>query len=191
MKIETRLRYPDPPLSNDVVLLREPSLADSARIARGLHDPDVSHFAYSGRFSDITEDAVRGELMDAWAESHSEGKAIWFAITQPGEEAFLGILQLFRFDWDREMSAEMGFWITPEARGLGLAQAAVELATRWAINDLGLERIEGLTEPNNTGALVVMKRAGFVTEGIRRGLDAAPRGRLDYAVMSLIRSDIG
>jgi RimJ/RimL family protein N-acetyltransferase len=188
---EKRLDYPDPPLANAKVRLREPTSADAAAIARGLHDPAVSKFAYSGRFSDISEDEVRRQLIDRWVEFLHEDKAILFVITEHSADDFLGIVQLFRFEWDREMFAEVGFWTAPDARGRGIAPAAVELATRWAIKELGLQRIEGLTEPNNTGAIAVMKRAGFVEEGIRRNLDAEVRGRLDYLALSLIPSDLG
>ncbi len=48
---------------------------------------------------------------------------------------------------------------------------------RWAFDELGLTRVQALTDVDNATAQQAMELIGFVREGILRGLDRRPAGR--------------
>jgi ribosomal-protein-alanine N-acetyltransferase len=77
--------------------------------------------------------------------------------------AFLGTTMLFRFE--RDGTAEIGFWLGPAARGRGLGAATIALTLRWGFEQLGLSRIEGLTATSNAACRAAMARAGMRHEG--------------------------
>lgn len=51
---------------------------------------------------------------------------------------------------DGPRSAELAYWVRPENRRRGLALRGVGALTRWAHDDLGLDRIWLEIEPGNT-----------------------------------------
>jgi RimJ/RimL family protein N-acetyltransferase len=78
---------------------------------------------------------------------------------------------------DRNLEAEIGFWLAREARGRGIGTRAVRLLTGWAMHAAGMERVYAMTRPTNTGARALLERAGFVCDGTIRGRERMAGGR--------------
>jgi RimJ/RimL family protein N-acetyltransferase len=58
--------------------------------------------------------------------------------------------------------AEVGWWLTPEARGRGVAAAAVDLVAAWALGaPLGLRQVWARIDPANQSSARVAEAAGF------------------------------
>ena len=173
------LRPPDPPLADDVVTLRPPDERDLDAIGRGIADPDV----------------VR-------------------ALGRPTRSAE-GVLELNRRHWDAEVGAtfaicdlagncvghvwvnlgddrrgSVGYWLLPDARSQGLATRAVQLVSRWALEDVGLARLGLSTEPWNHESQRVAERAGFRREGTLRSYAEIDGRRVDYVSFSLLPADL-
>jgi RimJ/RimL family protein N-acetyltransferase len=64
--------------------------------------------------------------------------------------------------------AEAGFWTAPGQRGRGLTGEALRVLTDWALDVLGVHRVELLVDPANTGSRRVAESAGFIAEGTIR-----------------------
>ncbi|ROO62661.1 RimJ/RimL family protein N-acetyltransferase [Micromonospora sp. Llam0] len=109
----------------------------------------------------------------AWAG----GGAAW-AIADPGSDELLGCVGLSRAVPERAQ-IEVGYWITPRARGKGAATAATIAATGHAVRS-GFGRVELLTDAANAVSQRVALAAGFSYEGVRRGAASQP-GRLPTA----------
>ena len=87
-------------------------------------------------------------------------------------------------------SANLGYWVADAARGRDVAATAARLAAAWAFDELGLQRIEILVQPENTASLRVAVKLGAVCEGIARNgiiIDGEPR---EAIVHSLIPDDL-
>jgi RimJ/RimL family protein N-acetyltransferase len=95
------------------------------------------------------------------------GEALILAAIARADGAFLGTTVLFGFENDG--SAEIGFWLGPQARGRGLGTAAITLTMRWAFEELGLRRVHGLTAPANALSQRAMERSGMRREPDRDG----------------------
>lgn len=65
-------------------------------------------------------------------------------------------------------TAWVSYWAAPAARGRGLTTSAVATAAHWALNTLGLHRLEVAHRVNNPASCRVATRAGFVAEGVER-----------------------
>ena len=71
---------------------------------------------------------------------------------------------------------ETGYWTAPWARGRGVATEALSLLSVWALENLGLRRLDLYAEPENEASHGVALRAGFERgELVRSGI--ALRGR--------------
>ncbi|GIG21500.1 hypothetical protein Cch01nite_22240 [Cellulomonas chitinilytica] len=60
------------------------------------------------------------------------------------------------------------YWLTASARGRGLATRGLATVARWALDELGLFRLELGHRLNNPASCAVATRAGFAAEGVER-----------------------
>jgi RimJ/RimL family protein N-acetyltransferase len=166
-------------LADGVVSLRPPDERDLPAIQRGIDDPDVIR-----AFGRATVSAR--QLLELNRRRWAEGTGATFAICDAAGEClghvFLNISSVSR--------GSVGYWLLPEARGKGLATRAVRLISRWAFRDLGLARVQLLTEPSNDESQRVAERSGFQREGILRSFTEIDGRRTDNVIFSLLPSDI-
>ena len=66
------------------------------------------------------------------------------------------------------LTANLGYWLTPQACGKGLATAICESLKKLAFTQMNLCRLECLIEPNNKASLRVAERIGASKEGVCR-----------------------
>jgi RimJ/RimL family protein N-acetyltransferase len=80
-------------------------------------------------------------------------------------------------------TGHIGYWMAAEARGKGTCTAALRALCRWALDDLALERLELLTDPENVGSQRVAEKVGFRREGVLRSHLLHRDGRRRDSVM--------
>ena len=117
------------------------------------------------------------------------GELAELAIADAKTDVFLGSIMLHGFRWWASQ-AEIGYWVLPEARGRGVAARAVRLLAGWALEELGLTRIEAYVPVDNEPSLRSIERAGFTQEGVARAVFDNQRDRVDLAQYSLVRADL-
>ena len=85
----------------------------------------------------------------------------------------------------------IGYWMAAEARGRGLTTEALRALSRWAIEKLGLGRVELVTDPDNIASQRVAEKAGFTREGILRLILVNRDGsRRDGVMFSLLPDEL-
>ena len=57
--------------------------------------------------------------------------------------------------------AEVGYWTAAHARGRGIAPAALDALTTWAVDTFSLDRIDLLHQVDNTASCRVAEKAGY------------------------------
>ncbi|WP_412541747.1 GNAT family N-acetyltransferase [Longispora sp. K20-0274] len=88
-------------------------------------------------------------------------------------------------------SAEIGYWVAPAARGRGVATAALRLVCRWAVDTLGVQRLEWRARAGNLPSRLVAERAGFTIEGVQRAAMVDRAGEpADCVVGGLLPADL-
>jgi RimJ/RimL family protein N-acetyltransferase len=180
-----RLPFPDPPLSADGIVLRLPGPADVAWIAAACSDRELSRYVPGIPYPYQEADA-RAFVMRA-AREWAEGTAATFVIA--GEQGdSLGSVALHFSAGDPGL-AQVGHWLRAEARGRGVATTAVRLVAAWAFGDLGIQRLNLQTAPQNQASQRVAERAGFTREGLLRAWMPTSSGRRDSIMFSLLPDD--
>lgn len=111
------------------------------------------------------------------------GVALPFAITVDGR--FRGQLSISNVVRGALLSAWVGYWVSSEVVGGGVATAAVALAGDHCFGPVGLHRLEATVRPENMASRRVLDKLGFRQEGLHlRYLSVAGswRDHLGYAI---------
>jgi len=86
-------------------------------------------------------------------------------------------------------SAEIVYWILPSARGGGVMVEAVKRLSRWALEDLGLHRLQLCHSVANPASCRVAAKAGYSLEGTMRGALLHADGWHDLHLHALVQGD--
>lgn len=85
----------------------------------------------------------------------------------------------------------IGYWIAAPARGHGVCTRALRVLSRWALDELGLRRLDLITDPDNVASQRVAEKVGFQREGVMRSHLLHPDGRLrDSVLFSLLPGEL-
>jgi RimJ/RimL family protein N-acetyltransferase len=84
-----------------------------------------------------------------------------------GGEAVGGVGFLIGRDIART-SAEMGYWLSEELWGRGIATRAATAMSEWAFESYGLTRVFAMAFAHNAASIRVLEKAGFAREGLLR-----------------------
>jgi RimJ/RimL family protein N-acetyltransferase len=177
---------PEGVLKEDGVELRPISEDDVPAFVEAFGDPAIAMGAYHGQLAG-TDEALRPYLKRN-SERMEAGEAVLLGVWEAGAPSLSGQTMLFRFDWD-DLSAELGFWLAPPARGRGLTAPALRLTLALAFDRLGLERVYAFTDADNIGAQRAMERVGLTKEGVHRGQMKMGDRRLDQVSFGTLAGD--
>ena len=87
--------------------------------------------------------------------------------------------------------ASMGYWIAASERGQGVCSRALRLLSRHALDDLEVQRVDLITDPDNIASQRVAEKVGFQREGVLRAHLRHPDGRIRDSVMfSLLPGEV-
>jgi RimJ/RimL family protein N-acetyltransferase len=154
--------------------LRPWTLDDVPALVDACNDPEIQHWIPVIPRPYTEEDArafVRGEVAGIGQQQ--------FAVTEDGRivgSIGLGINEVTH-------NASIGYWCALDARGRGLTTRALRLLSRHALEDLGIERLELITDPDNRASQRVAEKVGFQREGVLRSHLPHPDGRRRDSVM--------
>ena len=176
---------PEPPLSDDLATLRPLQPSDATAIAEACADPLIPRFTFMP--ADLTLQQA-ADWIERRREQWRQGKVAGFAIGRASNQREL--LGTIGVAVDRErISGEVFYWIAAHARRGGFATRSVRLISTWAFEELGLQRLELLTHPENDASQAVAISAGYSYEGTMRSHQPFKGGRMDSALFSLLPSD--
>src|SRR5262245_29919256 len=110
-----------------------------------------------------------------------------FAITEDG--AVVGAIGLDVSESIRQ--GTIGYWCARAARGRGVTTRALRLLSKHALDDLGLERLQLFTDPDNHASQRVAEKVGYQREGtVRSHLPQRDGSRRDSIAFSLLRGEL-
>jgi RimJ/RimL family protein N-acetyltransferase len=168
--------FPDPQLRGEGFLLRRWTDADTDAYRVAMRDPENHRWLneYDETAAEIDEQRVAG-------------RAIVLTVADEASDAFLGFVALLMKE---QRVGELAYMVVPEARGRGLAPAAVQLLGDWALATLALPRLQLRIDPGNTASIRVAERCGYRFEGVLRSVFELRGARVDSAMYSRLPTDI-
>lgn len=172
------------------VSLRRASVEDAELLHRWRNQASTRRFQASPKRTVEQIGAIQAEQATVRETSVAVGRVGWIILAD-GEPA--GHTQLTINPWDREhAAATLGYMVSDEHQGRGIATAAVRLVAACAFDPtrLALERIEAVAAVENLASCRVLEKAEFTFEGIRRGLLVISGQRVDHACYGLLKTDL-
>ncbi|MEJ7657588.1 MAG: GNAT family N-acetyltransferase [Thermoleophilaceae bacterium] len=180
-----RIHVPERALSDGVVRLRPWREGDVPALVEASRDPEIPRWTVVP--SPYSEADARA-FVAGQTERLSRGEAAPFAIVDANSQGFLGSVEVTLLE-RRTGRGEIGYWVAAPARRQGVALRAVRLISAWALEDLELQRLELLVEPENEPSGGVAEAAGFTREGTLRSYRPMKGRRPDFIVFSLLPND--
>lgn len=183
------IRLPHPPLANGEVALREWLDEDVPAVTEMVQDPEIPRWTQVP--SPYGEEDARA-FIARQRRAREDGEWLALAIVGARDGALLGAIGLDALDRGAG-SAKIGYWVGREARRRGVATRAVRLLSRWALLDLGLERLEITTFLGNEASERVAERAGYRREGrLAQPARHASSGEVrELTLFTLTRGSVG
>ncbi|MFB7916038.1 GNAT family N-acetyltransferase [Streptomyces sp. NPDC056061] len=151
------------PIGDGLRTLRPLSSRDAERYAAGSQDPLVRKYGHLPE-PEYTPEAV-ARLADDVVPRHLRAGDLALLSIVDDAGTFLGSLVLFDVT---DSTAEVGFWLHPDSRGLGHSAAALELAAALAVRS-GLSEMTARTSTSNSSSRRCLERSGFNRTGIDVG----------------------
>ncbi|MET7478656.1 GNAT family N-acetyltransferase [Streptomyces sp. NPDC005648] len=142
------------------------SEADLRTWLRGLTDPDFRR--WNTPLHPVTDLESARESLRAKVVSAVEGSSASYCVTDAETGTALGHIGVNLIN-PVLSNARVGYWVLPEARGRGVATHALAVASRWALNELGLHRLELDHAVGHEASCRIAERCGFRYEGTLRG----------------------
>ena len=125
-------------------------------------------------------------VAEYFEECRREGGLLHLVIAGRIDDAYLG--EVVAVVGEHRVG-ELGCGVVPAARGCGVATEALRLLAAWAIETLGLGRLQVFVAPDNVPALRLAESAGFRREGLLRAYWENDGERLDAVVLSRLPGD--
>jgi [ribosomal protein S5]-alanine N-acetyltransferase len=175
-----------PIIETERLILREVTKADADDMLTYLSDPDVVKHMGLEPFRSV-EDAY-DEI--AWYESIvNNGTGIRWGITLKDDKRVIGscgflnrVLKHYR--------SEVGFELSKEYWGKGIAREALEAVVKYGFKNMELERVEALIEPANLPSQRLVEKTGFQREGLLRHYEYTCGTFDDLYIYSLLKEDL-
>jgi RimJ/RimL family protein N-acetyltransferase len=173
-------------LRDGMLVLRPWRLDDVPRVTEICQDPEIS------RWTSVPS-PYKEEHARTWIEQTirdwDDHRHAAFAVTDAVTGEVIGAIGL-RFHEDYALQASAGYWVAKEARGRGAATGALKLVSRWVLVELGLPRVQLITDPANVPSQKVAERAGFKEEGLLRSYFEFRGRRRDCLMFSLLAREL-
>ena len=164
------------------LVLRPWTEDDVPALVAACNDPEIAYWIPPIPSPYTKEDAlafIRGETRPG--ESYS------FAMTL--DERLAGGIGMSVNSFDYR--ARVGYWVAAPVRGRGICTRALRLVARFALEELGLQRVDLITDPDNVASQRVAAKVGFRREGVLRSHLRHPDGRIRDSVMfSLLTGEL-
>jgi RimJ/RimL family protein N-acetyltransferase len=156
-------RHDQPSLKlHDDVVLRpwRPEVVPALLLAQ--RDAMVRH--YAGRLLEDRESALMA--VQGWVRDWYDAAGAAWAVTTRGGP-ILGTVRFGLIDVSLG-TGSVGYWLLPEARGYGIASAALRKTSLVVFRQLGWHRVELYHAVENERSCGVARRSGYRAEGVMR-----------------------
>jgi RimJ/RimL family protein N-acetyltransferase len=178
------LRPPDEPLVGDGVQLRLWRIGDADQVAAICADPEIPRWTLVPvGYTRADAESFIQHSVEYW---HKNVAGAFCVAGADDADRVIGAIGVHLRQPD---IGHIGYWVAAEARGRGVATAALRLLCRWSFA-AGFPRLELQIIPGNDGSAIVAERVGFKEEGlIRQSIDQ--RGvRRDGRLFSLLPGEL-
>ncbi|MGW8063408.1 GNAT family N-acetyltransferase [Streptomyces ziwulingensis] len=170
--------------AGDGLVLRPWRTEDAPAVHAAFQDPVMRQWHI--RTAD-SEEEVRGWITE-WQQGWGRERNAQWAVADADGDRLLGRVALREVELG-DAVAEVAYWTTAAARGRGVAARATRALARWALDEIGFQRLELTHAVANEASCGVARKAGFALEGTKRSALLHPDGWHDMHLHARVRGD--
>ncbi|GAB7048257.1 GNAT family N-acetyltransferase [Catenuloplanes indicus] len=174
---------------SDGLLLRDWAPGDVDALHHAVVHPDVQRWLPLP-----TDPAANADFALHQAPAQREaGSGLHLGVFDAADGGLLGSVTLTKIDKGAGAGgyAEVGYWVTPGARGARIAERATRALLQWGFTELGLGLVGWRARVGNHASRITALRLGFTMEGTARSIRLGPEGtRFDRWAASLLPADL-
>ncbi|MCB0467983.1 MAG: GNAT family N-acetyltransferase [Aequorivita sp.] len=173
-------------LENDIVRLNPLHHHDIDNLLR-FSEQQPELWKYSLQPADGFEN-LKGYI-DFALRGRKEETAYPFIVFDKRTQQIAGSTRFYDFQKNHN-TVQLGYtWYGKEFQGTGLNKQCKLLMLEFAFETLELDRVEFRADATNERSIAAMKSIGCTVEGILRNNCAAPKGRRDSIVLSILKDE--
>lgn len=178
-----------PTLSYGLITLRPLAEKDILDIYNSCQDPLIPKFTRVP--IDYTMAHAEFFIREKTPQSFIEKSELAFAIDygNGADKKFAGVISFHSINLP-DYVAELGYWISADARGKGVGSTAARVLTNFGFETMGFRRIEAQVDPDNHTSKRLLSSIGYTLEGIQRKKSCrSDGGQIDMAMYSVIHDE--
>lgn len=176
-----------PQLATDRLTLRELTLDDVDWYQRHFSTQEI--VTGSGFPPPESKDAAKEEfelyILGPWKQK----TGLRWGIELKDDPGLIGSVGFYKWEDDPHRKAEIGYDLDPAHWGKGIMREALEAVIDYGFDKMNLNRITLLVISYNERSLRLVRRLGFVQEGIMRESASVDGRFIDDVLFSLLRSE--
>lgn len=88
-----------------------------------------------------------------------------FKLKEKAGRTIIGLVYIKELDW-KNKKAELAYCIGYQYEKTGIMTQAVQVITNYALNVLGLKKLQIVTHKSNIGSVKVAKKCGYIWKGV-------------------------
>ncbi|MGW2050218.1 GNAT family N-acetyltransferase [Streptomyces sp. NPDC001858] len=170
--------------TGDGLVLRPWRAEDAPAVHAAFQDPLMHQWHIRAADS---EEEVAGWIA-GWQQAWEREESAQWAVVDADTGVLLGRVALRAIQLG-EGVAEVAYWTTGAARGRGVAPRATATLSRWALDEIGLHRLELSHATANQASCRVAEKAGFTLEGTKRSAALHQDGWHDMHLHARVQGD--
>ena len=159
-----------PATQKSPVVIRPPTVADGPEFLAAIRRSRALHGSW------ITPRAKTPKEFVNYLKRASDDRHYRFLVIDRDSGGLAGVINLNDVIRGNFQSASVGYYAFTPYAGRGLMHAGLRLVLKQAFQKLKLHRVEANIQPNNQASIALVKKCGFVREGLSRRL-VKVRGR--------------
>lgn len=175
---------PEVRIEGALVRLRPPSAADATHFVRWYSDPEVMYWLHMSEGEPATDESERARMAAAMEDGT---QVLWIIETNQGRAiGNVGLLQIdpvHRRAWLGICIGEKDCW------SAGYGADAIRLLLHYAFENLGLRRVQLITDVDNDRGIRCYEKCGFYREALLREHRLRHGKPLDMLQMAVLRSE--
>lgn len=167
-------------------ILRQIELSDAKEVFHYFSQDEVMKYYDLDVLKDVSE---ARRIIKNWQKKYHKNEGLRWGIATKEDNKIIGSCGYH--NWEKEhYKAEIGFELTPEFWRRGVMTEILQPILTYGFENMELNRIEALYDPENSASKRTLEKAGFIYEGTLRK-SAFEKGRFcDAAICSLLKEEL-
>lgn len=174
-----------PTIETHRLVLREIQESDIEQVYEIFNNPLVAEFS-SHYPVESKERILKG--IRRWKDEYSDKSQVRWGIARKEDDIIIGTCCLGDFD-EESKRCEIGYHLAHQQWNKGYMTEALKAMVCFGFEDNDLNRIEAFVTPGNEGSTAVLKKIGFIEEGLLRERDYFKGKFQDGIALGMLRSD--